>query len=200
MSYGLDQAYGKPISQKASRTDLTRADVPPGFKIGPYDSSYAFLSKFETTCLMLQIAYIESEYDFTLSKNSRLGRYLVGNKLLQKYNFIDSQGTWLGKNGVQLESDFLLNYTVQDLLFEQFLEDSYSSLARNAAILPTDPANVVAGMLAVSYQFQSSTNPSLTALEWRNTGAVNDDQGRPGYVYFNAGKYAVQVLAADIIG
>lgn len=197
---GFEQARGKPLLQRVLREDLDRNDVPTGFKIGPYGPEYSTLSKFDVKCLMLQLAYMESGYDYTLTANNRYGRYLAGTTLLEKYKFIDSTGTWLGKNGIDSAAEFILDYSVQDSLMEEFLEDTYESLSRNSAILPGDSTSIAAGMLAVAYQFQSLANPANKAHEWRKTGATSDDQGRNGYIYFNAGKYAVQVLAADIIG
>ena len=41
--------------------------------------------------------------------------------------------------------------------------------------------------------------PALRAKQWRATGDINDSRGRPGALFFNAGKYAIDVLDADVI-
>jgi len=40
--------------------------------------------------------------------------------------------------------------------------------------------------------------PASKAKSWRDTGAEKDSQGNSGSLYFNAGKYAVKTLAADL--
>jgi len=73
-------------------------------------------------------------------------------------------------------------------------------------------------MLALAYQYQDLGNPQLKknvyntdgsvnlenysiasrANVWRNTGQTVDSQGRPGHIYFNAGRYAIRNLGADV--
>jgi len=41
--------------------------------------------------------------------------------------------------------------------------------------------------------------PAIRAKQWRSAGNINDSRGRPGALFFNAGKYAVDVLDADVV-
>jgi hypothetical protein len=44
----------------------------------------------------------------------------------------------------------------------------------------------------------ASSLPANKAKEWRLSGKETDSLKRPGSLFFNAGKYAIQVLAADV--
>lgn len=55
----------------------------------------------------------------------------------------------------------------------------------------------VAALQSSASDFTSSI-PASKANQWRNTGVEKDSTGRPGSLFFNAGRYAIQVLAADI--
>jgi hypothetical protein len=75
-----------------------------------------------------------------------------------------------------------------------------------------------AGMMSLAYQYQDLGNPALKqnvynsdgtinlenysiaarANVWRETGSTVDSQGRPGHIYFNAGRYAIRNLGADV--
>jgi hypothetical protein len=44
----------------------------------------------------------------------------------------------------------------------------------------------------------ASSLPASKASEWRKTGKDKDSLGRPGSLYYNAGRYAIGTLAADI--
>jgi hypothetical protein len=41
--------------------------------------------------------------------------------------------------------------------------------------------------------------PANKATEWRKKGTSKDSRGRPGSLFFNAGRYAVSTLAADVV-
>ena len=55
----------------------------------------------------------------------------------------------------------------------------------------------VAALKSSASDFTSSI-PASKANKWRNTGVEQDSSGRPGSLFFNAGRYAIQVLSADI--
>jgi hypothetical protein len=40
--------------------------------------------------------------------------------------------------------------------------------------------------------------PANKATEWRKKGAAKDSRGRPGSLFFNAGRYAISTLNADV--
>ena len=99
-----------------------------------------------------------------------------------------------------------------------FIQEQYQALIKQGAIREGDDKSTIAGMLALAYQYQDLGNPQLNqnvfnsdgtinlenysiasrANVWRNTGMTVDSQGRPGHIYFNAGRYAVRTLGADV--
>jgi hypothetical protein len=99
-----------------------------------------------------------------------------------------------------------------------FLQEQYIDLVKQGAIRAGDSKEIIAGMLALAYQYQDLGNPQLgqniyntngtinlenysigtRANVWRETGQTVDSQGRPGHIYFNGGRYAVRNLGADV--
>lgn len=222
MNEGITKAAVTPLVDKAPRSLLLDADAPYGVTITKVNDNIPTLTKFETKCLMLQLAYIESQYDSTAITSNKFGKYQVTDYLLQKYEYRDSNG-WTGLDGVDTDDVFLASSKIQDKIMQRFLEDIYPKLISSGAIQQSDTKDIVAGMLAVAYQFQDAENPDIIKLDsiansvlssiknevnsnytaikakiWRDNGDQIDSSGRPGGLYFNAGRYAVQNLAADV--
>lgn len=148
----------------------------------------------------------------------KLGKYQNSDYLLTKYGYKNSDGTWATKDGVDSNEIFLQATEVQDNIVSTFLQEQYRELIKQNALRDGDNKEIVAGMLALAYQYQDLGNPQLKqnisnpdgtvnlenysiasrANVWRNTGMTVDSQGRPGYIYFNAGRYAVRTLGADV--
>lgn len=194
---GLETAIGKPINDTANRALLEAADVPAGLLLQAAKPGQPSLLKFDVRCIMLQLAYAESNNDHTLSNAGRLGKYQFTTALLKKYNYIDGSGNWLGKNGINSEVEFLSSSGLQDIIMQEFLQNTFNSLCLMNAIKPSDTKIVAGGMLAVAYQFQDAVDPARHALVWRNTGSIADSKARPGHIYYNYGRYAVQSLASS---
>jgi hypothetical protein len=223
MNTGIIKAPATPLIDKAPRSLLSDVDAPYGSMLTKINDNIPTLSKFETKCLMLQIAYMESQYNVAAVTTTKFGKYQITEYLLQKYEYKDSNG-WTGLDGVDTQDIFLASSKIQDKIIQKFLEENYSKLISAGAILENDTKDVVAGMLAVAYQFQDAENPEVIKLDkisssilsliknevnsnytatkaklWRNNGDQVDSSGRPGALYFNAGRYAVQNLAADVL-
>ena len=202
---GIEGARNRPILQTAPRADLQRSDVPAGFSISSVKSGIPGLSKFETKCLLLQLAYMESAYDYTKWNGNpaaylalRYGRYLTSRYRLYAYGYLDeTQTTWSGKDGIFDYTEFLTSSELQDLIVKRFFEEAYQKLSYNGGLQVGDSIDTVAGMLAVAYQLNDFTNYELAAALWRLNGTQVDSQNRPCYLYFNAGRYAISALAAD---
>lgn len=148
----------------------------------------------------------------------KLGKYQNSDYLLTRYGYKNTDGSWAAKDGVDSNEIFLQAIEVQDNIMNSFLQDQYAELVKQGAIRDGDSKETVAGMLALAYQYQDLGNPALKLnvfnadgtvnLEnysiasrsnvWRNTGLTVDSQGRPGHIYFNAGRYAVRTLGADV--
>lgn len=147
-----------------------------------------------------------------------LGRYQNSQWLLTKLGYINSDGTWNNKDGVDSNEIFLSATGVQDNIMRDFIQSSYSELIKAGAIRPGDNKEIVSGMLALAYQYQDLDNPQLNksifnadgtinlenysigtkANVWRNTGQTLDSRNRPGHIYFNGGRYAIRTLGADV--
>jgi len=222
MNIGLTKAIEVPLHKSAPRTLLEDVDAPFGILLTQVQSNIPTLSNFEIKCLMIQLAYMESDNDASLVDNLKYGRYQVTEYLLKKYGYYDNSG-WTGLDGIDEEALFLSNIKLQDKIMGQFIEESYPKLIKAGAIRANDTKEIVAGMLTLAYQFQDAENPDVIKADkissslldliknevnsnygavkakiWRDEGTQTDSQGRPGALYFNAGKYAIQNLAADV--
>jgi hypothetical protein len=150
----------------------------------------------------------------------KLGKYQASQTLLTNAGYLQANGAWTGKDGIDSNDVFLSATYIQDLIQKNYIEEKYIELIRSKAIRVGDTRDVVAGMLALAYQYQDFGNPNLAqniinsdgtinvenysvghrANVWRNTGQTVDSQGRPGHIYFNAGRYAIATLGADVVG
>lgn len=222
MNTGIAKAVGTPLIDKAPRTLLLDVNAPYGTTITKINDNIPTLTKFETKCLMIQLAYTESHSNTAAVTATKFGKYQATDYLLQKYQYRDSNG-WTGLDGVDSDDVFLASSKIQDKIMQRFLEESYPKLISAGAIQENDTKDVVAGMLAVAYQFQDAESPGIIGLDnvsnrvlssiktevnsnyaavkvkiWRDTGDQVDSNGQPGALYFNAGRYAIQNLAADV--
>ena len=148
----------------------------------------------------------------------KLGKYQTCDYLLTRYGYKNTDGSWATKDGVDSNEIFLQATEVQDSVMNTFIQEQHTELVRQGAIRDGDSKETVAGMLALSYQYQDLGNPALKqnlyntdgtvnienysiatrANVWRETGQTVDSQGRPGHIYFNAGRYAIRTLGADV--
>jgi hypothetical protein len=222
MTTGIDKAAETALLDKAPRSLLSDADAPYGSTITKINNNIPTLTKFETKCLMIQLAYTESQSNTAAITSTKFGKYQATDYLLQKYEYRDTNG-WTGLDGVDTDDVFLASSKIQDKIMQRFLEENYSKLISAGAIQENDNKDIVAGMLAVAYQFQDAENPDVIKLDkiannildaiktevnsnytatkarlWRENGDQVDSSGRPGGLYFNAGRYAIQNLAADV--
>ena len=160
---------------------------------------------------------VSGDINFTVSP-LKLGKYQNSQWLLTKLGYINNDGTWGNKDGVDSNEVFALSPGVQDAIMRDYIQTQYSDLIKSGAIRPDDSKEIVGGMLSLSYQYQDLGNPQLNESQfnadgtvnlsnfsigtkanvWRSTGQVVDSQGRPGHIYFNAGRYAIRTLGADV--
>lgn len=148
----------------------------------------------------------------------KLGKYQNSQWFLTKAGYLDTNGLWTGKDGIDTNDIFLAATEVQDTLMRDFIQAQYTELIKAGAIRDGDSKEIVTGMLSLAYQYQDLGNPQLKqsvyktdgtinlenysigtkANVWRETGQTLDSQGRPGHIYFNAGRYAIRNLGADV--
>jgi hypothetical protein len=160
---------------------------------------------------------VSGDINFTVSP-LKLGKYQNSQWLLTQLGYINSDGTWNAKDGVDSNEIFLAATGVQDSIMRDFIQIQYTELIKAGAIRPGDDKEIVSGMLALAYQYQDLGNPQLNqsiyntngtinlenysigtkANVWRNTGQTLDSQNRPGHIYFNGGRYAIRTLGADV--
>lgn len=147
-----------------------------------------------------------------------LGKYQSSQFLLTQKGYVDSEGNWTGKDGIDTNDIFLSATEVQNSLMRDYIQDQYVELIRAGAIRDNDTKETIAGMLALSYQYHDITNPELNyrvyntegtinlenysaasrANVWRANGQTVDSRNRPGHIYFNGGRYSVRTLGADV--
>lgn len=160
---------------------------------------------------------ISGDISFTVSP-LKLGKYQNSQWLLTQLGYINADGSWNTKDGVDSNEIFVLAPGVQDSIMYDFIQTQYSELIKSGAVRPNDSKEIVGGMLALAYQYQDLGNPQLNqskfnadgtvnltnfsigtkANVWRSTGQTVDSQARPGHIYFNAGRYAIRTLGADV--
>jgi hypothetical protein len=148
----------------------------------------------------------------------KLGKYQNSDYLLTRYGYKNSDGSWASKDGIDSNEVFLAAAEVQDSIMNAFLQEQYQALVKQGAIRDGDSKEIIAGMMSLAYQYQDLGNPVLKqnvynsdgtinlenysiasrANVWRKTGSTVDSQGRPGHIYFNAGRYAIRTLGADV--
>lgn len=159
---------------------------------------------------------VSGDINFTVSP-LKLGRYQNSQWLLTRLEYLNPDGSWSNKNGIDTNEIFLSAAGIQDSIMRDFIQTQYVELIKAGAIRIGDSKEVISGMIALAYQYQDLGNPQLNqsiyntdgtinienysiatkANLWRNTGQTVDSQGRPGHIYFNGGKYAIGNLGAD---
>jgi hypothetical protein len=72
------------------------------------------------------------------------------------------------------------------------------ALQGSAAQFKKAAAKVDVSKLKATGDDYANSLPAAKAKEWRQKGKEKDSQGRPGALFYNAGKYAIQNLNADV--
>lgn len=221
MNIGIITSSQEPMLRAAPRSVLVGNNLPRTTNISSANSGISALTAFEVKCIMLQISFMETGSNIGAVSGDRLGQYLVSDFVLKKYGYKDDSD-WTNLDGIDTQELFLESASIQNKVMQLFFEDNYEKLIQAGAIRENDSKAVIAGMLALSYQFQDAENPAIVqtgkvknsvfdlivneandnynAIKcqiWRDQGGQQDSQGRSGSLFFNAGKYAVQNLAAD---
>ena len=154
---GPDGAKKAAFAQGANRLLLDQPDVPTGAPTKQVKTNIPILTSTDVRALMVQIAYMESNWDSTYNEPPRIGRYAVHEKTLKNYGYLSNTGAYVGKDGITSQIDFTFDNAVQDRIMERFILEQYPALIKVNAIRENDSKETVAGMLAVAYQFQDAT-------------------------------------------
>jgi hypothetical protein len=172
---GPEQARQDPFSQGAPRSLLDDPAAPIGAPTPKVKSTIPQLRESDIKALMVQIAFMETDNFSAYSESPYFGRYAVHNKTLINYGYKFANGAaFTGKDGVTSDYEFFFDTNVQDRIMEKFLLNQYSAGIKSGAIKEYDTKEVVAGMLAVAYQFQDA-NPSLQQGLSSVTGLMDTD-------------------------
>jgi hypothetical protein len=72
------------------------------------------------------------------------------------------------------------------------------TLQGSAAQLKTAAAKIDVSKLKAQGDDFANSLPATKAKDWRQKGKEKDSKGRPGALFYNAGRFAVQNLGADV--
>jgi hypothetical protein len=199
---GPKLAATQPVTKAMPKELLNRDDVPnPSSGIGP-------LSQFQVKCLMAQLAFAESNFNYAQidSSNTYLGRYQIGAYALQDVKYVKPEyvtkyateavrypDAWFGTDNINRAEDFLGAKGIQEKVMLALLKQNYEVLIKKSndkyGIDPNDDLCTVAGMLAVSLLLGPGG-----ARTWRLTGG-GDSRAISAAAYYNRGRHAIDVLA-----
>ena len=203
---GIASAAGQGVVQPTCPAEFlakTTTYAPPG----NFGATTPNLNTTQAKAMMAELGYFVSDFNYNyVSKDyTRIGKYGMDAQFLANNGYIKPDaikqfGTntlskpvaWTGKDGLQSQDDFFSSPALQDSIMYAAFSAYYTELLANSSILPTDDVCTAAGMMFVAYQMRSSA----TAKTWRNNGSVFDVQGQDGAVYYNHGRYAIDILAA----
>jgi hypothetical protein len=197
---GPDSAQGQAVKGPLDPGWMNKPDAPnPPGGVGP-------LSQYETKCLMAQIAFSESAWNYR-ARNSLnyVGRYQTGAAALTDAGYIkmeyfkqyrngavNNDGAWTGKDSINNLEDYFNNKGVQESVMYSLMQSNYKTMVRIGAIKTGDSKETVAGMIQVAHLLGAGG-----AKSWRFTAGGADANGTTGAVYYNKARYAVNVLAGS---
>lgn len=218
---GITNAAGKSVIGETCPKEYLSKDTafnPPG-GIG---SGKPTLNQNHAKAMHAELGYMESKWDYTMIKDPttakdataeaaaigpRLGKYQVDAPYLadEKRAYIKSEAltqyksgtlandaSWTGKDKINSQNSFKeFKSTQDDIQFKEF-GLNFDALKANGGIKESDDLCTAAGMLFVAHQMRSADK----AKEWRDKGELKDVNGVPGEVYFNHGRYAIDILSA----
>lgn len=172
---GIDDAKKATFTQGVNRAILDQPDIPTGAPTKQVKTNIPILTSTDVRALMVQIAYMETNWDTKYTNPPWLGRYAVHEKTLKSYGYLSNTGTYLGKDGINSRVDFWFDNVVQDRIMERFILEQYPALIKTGGIKENDNKETVAGMLAVAYQFQDAnvTISGITDIIGSVTGGLS---------------------------
>lgn len=203
---GITAASGKAVEQPTCPAEYlakTTTFNPPG----NFGAKSPNLSQKQAKAMMAELGYFESafKYDYASSDGTRIGKYGVDAKYLADAGYIkpdaikqygnaalSNANSWTGRDGIQSKEDFFSSPNVQETIQYTEFTDNYTALLASGGIKSDDDVCTAAGMLFVAHQMRSTS----LAKQWRTNGGVLDTQKRDGSVYYNQGRYAIDVLEA----
>lgn len=196
---GPASAASQNVSNGMPKEWIGKPDCPnPSSGIGP-------LSTYHVKCLMAQIAFNESRWDYKVSNQFNfVGRYQFGAPALAdcgyiKPDYVKQYGgnkclnitsSWTNKDGIGSIEDYKSTPSAQENAMFELMNRNYKTLVRIGGIKPDDDLCTIAGLIQVAHLLGAGG-----AKNWRNSGGGQDANGTTGATYFNRGRYAIDVLA-----
>jgi hypothetical protein len=203
---GITNAAGKAVSGDTCPAEYLVKTTTYNPSKGIGDNTPKFDQK-QTKAMMAELGYFESKFDYSKvsSDGTRIGKYQVDAAYLADAGYIKpdavkqygagtlaNKNSWTGRDSIQSQDDFFTNQVIQDTIQFNEFTTNYTALFANKGIVDTDDICTAAGMLFVAHQFRSANK----AKEWRDKGALVDALNQPGEIYYNQGRYAIDILAA----
>jgi hypothetical protein len=203
---GITKASGQEVEQPTCPAEYLAKTTTynPSSNFG---ASTPNLSQAQAKAMMAELGYFESKFDYNYisSDGVRIGKYAVDAQYLAAAGYIKpdaikqygnksltNSNSWTGREGIQSIDDFFGSPNAQETIQYTEFTDNYSALVANGGIKPDDDVCTAAGMMFVAHQMGSAD----LAAKWRKDGSIFDSQGRDGAVYYNQGRYAIDILAA----
>ena len=187
------------VSNTVNKSYLTRSDAPTvSTGIGPLNANHL-------KALVQQIGWSESSCRYSvINQLNYCGKYQFGAAAMVDLGYIkrdayakysgnksiDYPASWTGKDGIGSKEQFLANVSIQEKMMMSLLDRNYKSLLKNGGIKDTDDLCTVAGMLTVAHLLGATGSKN-----WRMTASGADANGTTGAMYFNRGRYAIDVLS-----
>ena len=203
---GISAASGQPVTQPTCPPEFlakTTTFNPPG----NFGAASPNISQRQAKAMMAELGYFESEfnYSFVSSNGTKIGKYGVDASYLADAGYIkpdaikqyadktlSNANSWTGRDGIQSQDDFFNSPNVQDNIQYTEFSNNYAALVASGGIKSDDDVCTAAGMMFVAHQMRSVD----LAVRWRKDGLIFDALGRDGAVYYNQGRYAIDVLEA----
>lgn len=196
---GPKKAKGQSVKNPCPVEQLNKPDAPnPSGGIGPLNTNH-------TKALMAALAWKESAWKYEIENQiGYLGRYQFGAPALVECGYIKrdyyqatpsngvckNDAAWTGKDGCTSKSAWFSCKSGQESAMYALLNKNYTTLSRIGGVKPDDDLCTVAGMLAVAHLLGAGG-----AKNWRMSASGSDANGTTGEMYFNIGRYAIDVLS-----
>lgn len=203
---GITAASGKAVEQPTCPAEYL-AKTTTYNPSGNFGAKTPNFSQRQAKAMMAELGYFESKFDYsyTSEDGSRIGKYAVDAQYLAEAGYIkpdsikqyagktlSNANSWTGRDGIASKDDFFSSPNVQDSIQYKEFSDNYTKLVANNGIKSDDDVCTAAGMLFVAHQMRSTDK----AIQWRKSGSVVDDLKRDGAIYYNQGRYAIDILEA----
>lgn len=201
---GPRKAKGQAVKNPCPVEQLSKPDAPnPSGGIGPLNTNH-------TKALMSALAWKESAWKYSIENQiGYLGRYQFGAPALVECGYIKrdyytktpsnsvckQDAAWTGKDGCSSKNDWFNCKSGQEGAMYALLQKNYSTLSKIGGVKSDDDLCTVAGMLAVAHLLGAGG-----AKTWRMSASGSDANGTTGEMYFNIGRYAIDVLSPAATG